>query len=179
MTRKGQFSAASPASISDQGGAVFIGVDPGLGITGYGVLEMNKGHINVIEAGTITSKRSLPLEKRLVELYDGLSEVFKEFSPRSVIIEDLYSHYKHPKTAIIMGHARGVVFLSAANLGIPVTSYGATRIKKSLTGNGRAAKIQMQRMVKIKLGLNKLPEPPDVADALAVALCHISQMKEA
>ena len=78
-----------------------------------------------------------------------------------------------------MGHARGAVFLSAAKLAIPVQSYGATRIKKSLTGNGRASKIQMQKMIKIKLGLPSIPEPPDVADALAVALCHISQLKEA
>lgn len=179
MTRKGQFSAALSDTVSNRGDAVFIGVDPGLGITGYGVIELKRGVARVIEAGTITSKRTLPLEKRLVELYDGLSEVFKEFSPQSVIIEDLYSHYKHPKTAIIMGHARGAVFLSAAKLAIPVQSYGATRIKKSLTGNGRASKIQMQKMIKIKLGLPGIPEPPDVADALAVALCHISQLKEA
>jgi len=178
MARKGQFSAASPKPISNKGGAVFIGVDPGLGITGYGVIEVKHGAAKVIEAGTITSKRTLPLEKRLVELYEGLSEVFKEFSPQSVIIEDLYSQYKYPKTAIIMGHARGVVFLSAAKLAIPVKSYGATRIKKSLTGNGRASKIQMQKMIKIKLRLPSIPEPPDIADALAVALCHISQMKE-
>lgn len=177
MTRKGQFSAASLDKVSDKSGAVFIGVDPGLSITGYGVLESKAGGVKVIEAGTITTKRTLPMEKRLAEIYEGLSEVFKEFAPQSVIIEDLYSHYKHPKTAIIMGHARGAVFLSAANLGIPVKSYGATRIKKSLTGNGRASKIQMQKMAKIKLGLSKLPEPPDVADALAVALCHISQLK--
>jgi crossover junction endodeoxyribonuclease RuvC len=178
MTRKGQFSAASPDMVSNRGGAVFVGVDPGLGITGYGVIEVKRGATRVIEAGTITSKRSLPMEKRLAEIYAGLTEVFKEFAPRSVIIEDLYSHYKHPKTAIIMGHARGAVFLGAANLGIPVQSYGATRIKKSLTGNGRASKIQMQKMIKIKLGLPGIPEPPDVADALAVALCHINQLKD-
>lgn len=178
MTRKGQFSTESLNTVSKRGGAVFIGVDPGLGITGYGVIEVNQGAARVIEAGTITSKRTLPFEKRLAELYNGLTEVFNEFSPQSVIIEDLYSHYKHPKTAIIMGHARGAVYLGAANLGIPVKSYGATRIKKSLTGNGRASKIQIQKMIKIKLGLSKLPEPADVADALAVALCHINQMKE-
>ncbi|NLI14649.1 MAG: crossover junction endodeoxyribonuclease RuvC, partial [candidate division Zixibacteria bacterium] len=141
-----------------------MGVDPGLGITGYGVLQMRNNRVSVIEAGTITSKRGLPLEKRLVELYDGIGEILKEFSPRAVVIEDLYSHYKHPKTAIIMGHARGAVFLCAAKQGIPVQSYGATQIKKSLTGNGRASKIQMQKMIKIKLGLSNLPEPPDVAD---------------
>jgi crossover junction endodeoxyribonuclease RuvC len=176
MSVKGRFIAARPGPVSGNGSAVFVGVDPGLEITGYGVLESSSGQIKVIEAGTIKTKRSMPMEKRLAEIYEGLSEVLKEFTPESVIIEDLYSHYKHPKTAIIMGHARGAVFLSAANLQIPVKSYGATRIKKSLTGNGRASKIQMQKMVKIKLGLEKLPEPPDVADALAAALCHISQM---
>jgi crossover junction endodeoxyribonuclease RuvC len=176
MTGKGQLATAPPGSVSVNGSAVFVGVDPGLGITGYGVLELVGDRINVIEAGTIKTKRRLPMEKRLAEIYEGLCEVLKEFKPESVVIEDLYSHYKHPKTAIIMGHARGAVFLSAANLKIPVKSYGATRVKKSLTGNGRASKIQMQKMVKIKLGLCKLPEPPDVADALAVALCHINQL---
>ncbi len=157
---------------------VFIGIDPGLGITGYGVLELVNGTVKVKEAGCIRTKQKLPLEKRLEEIYSGLNEVFKEFKPETVVIEDLYSHYRHPKTAIIMGHARGAIFLSAASSKIPVVSYGATMIKKSLTGNGRASKSQMQQMIKSRLGLKKLPEPPDVADALAAALCHINHIKE-
>lgn len=156
---------------------VYIGVDPGLGITGYGVLENVDGVINVLEAGCIRTDRKQTMENRIAEIYNGLNGVIKEFNPVEVIIEDLYSHYRHPKTAIIMGHARGAVYLSAANAGLPVKSYAATMIKKSLTGNGRASKTQMQHMIKAKLKLHRLPEPPDVADALAVALCHISHIQ--
>ena len=156
--------------------AVYLGIDPGLGTTGYGVLEYDGGKITLREAGCIRTKRNLPLEERLDEIFSGLNEVIGEFKPKEVIIEDLYSHYRHPKTAIIMGHARGAVFLSAANSRVPVKSYGATMIKKSLTGNGRASKIQVQQMIKNKLGLKQIPEPPDVADALAVVLCHISHL---
>ena len=87
-------------------------------------------------------------------------------------IEQLYSHYKHPRTAILMGHARGVICLAAAEADVAVVSYSATQIKKVLTGNGRAPKIQMQRAIQRELALAAVPEPPDVADALAVALCH-------
>jgi crossover junction endodeoxyribonuclease RuvC len=87
-------------------------------------------------------------------------------------LEELYSHYKRPRTSILMGHARGVICLAAAQAGISVASYSATRIKKTLTGNGRATKPQMQRAVARELGLASPPEPHDVADALATALCH-------
>lgn len=156
---------------------VYIGVDPGLGITGYGVLEHAENNIILKEAGFIRTNRKAPMEDRIAEIYHGLNDVISEFKPEIVLIEDLYSHYRHPRTAIIMGHARGAVYLSASNAGLPVKSYGATMVKKSLTGNGRASKIQVQRMVKSKLGLAGIPEPADVADALAVALCHISHLE--
>jgi len=156
--------------------AVYLGIDPGLGITGYGILEYGDGKATLREAGCIRTKRNLPMEERLDEIFSGLNDVIEEFKPKEVIIEDLYSHYRHPKTAIIMGHARGAVFLSAAAGRVPVKSYGATMIKKSLTGNGRASKIQIQHMIKNKLGLKQIPEPPDVADALAVAMCHINHL---
>ncbi len=155
---------------------LIIGIDPGLGTTGYGVLEVKNNSAIVREAGVIRSHRNNPLEARLAEIYDGLREVFREYKPAVVVIEDLYSHYRHPRTAIIMGHARGAVLLCAASLNIPVKSYGATQVKKALTGNGRASKIQMQKMTRIRLDLEKTPEPPDVADALAVALCHFNHL---
>jgi crossover junction endodeoxyribonuclease RuvC len=99
-------------------------------------------------------------------------EILKEFRPQAMAVEQLYAHYDHPRTAILMAHARGVVFLGAAQHGVPVVSYNATRIKKTITGNGRAPKDQVQRTVQRELGLPRLPEPPDVADALAAALCH-------
>ncbi len=171
MSSKGDKSSANDEK------SIFVGVDPGLGITGYGVLEWSDGNVEVKEAGCIRTKRNLPLEDRLEEIFSGLNDVFKEFKPESVIIEDLYSHYRHPKTAIIMGHARGAIYLSAAFSKIPVKSYGATMVKKSLTGNGRASKHQVQLTIKNRLGLKIIPEPSDVADALAVALCHINHLK--
>jgi crossover junction endodeoxyribonuclease RuvC len=152
---------------------VIVGIDPGLGVTGYGVLELSDGTVTLREAGYIRTNRRTTMAQRLEEIYSGLNSVIDEFKPESIIIEDLYSHYRHPRTAIIMGHARGAVYLSAAFSKVPVKSYGATMIKKSLTGNGRASKQQIQHMIKKALGLKKLPEPADVADALAVALCHI------
>jgi crossover junction endodeoxyribonuclease RuvC len=117
------------------------------------------------------------MAERLREISVALDEILAEFSPEVVAIEELYSHYSHPKTAIIMGHARGVVFLKAAEKGLPVFPYASTRVKKSLIGNGRATKGQVQLMIRSALGLSKTPDPPDAADALAVALCHCRAME--
>lgn len=153
-----------------------LGVDPGFGITGYGMVEVTTGKPRLIEAGEIRTKASLPLEKRLLELFKGLGDVADELKPDVLSVEDLYSHYSHPKTAVIMGHARGVIFLSAAEKGIPVFSYSATRIKKSITGNGRATKEQISRMVSGLLGIEEVLSRPDVTDALAAALCHVNSI---
>jgi crossover junction endodeoxyribonuclease RuvC len=149
-----------------------LGIDPGLNVTGYGILEGDPDHVRIIEAGVVRSNQRRPLEERLQEIADEIERIIAEFSPESIAVEELYSHYGHPKTAIIMGHARGIVFLKAAEAGLPVFTYASTRIKKSLTGNGRASKRQMQLMIMSALRLPTLPEPPDTADALAVALCH-------
>ena len=112
------------------------------------------------------------MEQRLADIFNEISAILTEFSPHSIAVEDLYTHYAQHRTAIIMGHARGVIFLSAARQGIPVTSLSATRIKKSVTGNGHATKEQVQRMVKERLKLCSIPKPADVSDALATAICH-------
>src|SRR5438876_8064306 len=109
---------------------------------------------------------------RLRDLYNGIVEVVEQFLPQVVVVEQLYAHYEHPRTAILMAHARGVIFLAAARQGIPVVSYNASRIKKTITGHGRASKEQVQYTMLRELRLAQLPEPPDVADALAAALCH-------
>lgn len=153
-----------------------LGVDPGLFITGYSVLEQNGDRLDIIEAGVIRTKKTDPTEVRLVEISRELGEVIKQLQPDAMAIEELYSHYDHPKTAIIMGHARGVIFLKAAEAHLPVYPYASTKVKNSLTGNGRASKQQMQLMIMSTLSLDQIPEPPDVADALAVALCHIRTM---
>lgn len=149
-----------------------LGIDPGLNITGYGVLECQGIEASIVEAGVIRTKKQDSMEVRLCELSTGLEDIISQFKPDVVAVEDLYSHYDHPKTAIIMGHARGIVFLKAAEAGIPVFPYASTRVKNSLTGNGRATKRQMQLMIVSTFGLKETPEPPDIADALAVALCH-------
>jgi crossover junction endodeoxyribonuclease RuvC len=152
-----------------------LGIDPGLQVTGYGVLEASSNGPRVCEAGVIRSEEKRTpsdMAKRVRGLYDGIVEVIDQFRPGVMVVEQLYAHYEHPRTAILMAHARGVLFLAAGQREIPVVSYNATRIKKTVTGNGRASKEQVQRTVQRELNLNKLPEPPDVADALATALCH-------
>ncbi len=153
-----------------------LGIDPGLNITGYGLLEIDGDQTVIVEAGVVRTKAKAPMETRLHEIAKELGAIIGQLSPDAIAVEDLYSHYGHPKTAIIMGHARGIVFLKAAEAGLPVFPYAATRVKKSLTGNGRAPKRQVQLMIASTLGLSEPPDPPDVADALAVALCHCRAM---
>lgn len=149
-----------------------LGVDPGLNITGYGVLEVTRGQIQLCEAGVVRGRTKGSLAHRLVEIRSGIADVIQSLKPDAMAIEQLYSHYKHPRTAILMGHARGVLCLSAAEAQVEVVPYSATQIKKVLTGNGHAPKSQMQLAIRRELALTEVPDPPDVADALAVALCH-------
>lgn len=137
------------------------------------MLESDSGSHRVIEAGVIRTNAREPMASRLGEIARELGEIIAQFQPEAVAVEELYSHYAHPRTAIIMGHARGVIFLKAGEAGIKVYPYSSTRIKKSLTGNGRANKHQMQLMIKSTLGLASTPEPADAADAMAAALCHL------
>lgn len=154
-----------------------LGIDPALSTTGYGVLRSQGGKITLIDAGVIRVPRDNDLARRLKELYDGVMEILAEHQPTCFAMEQLYSHYERPRTAILMGHARGVICLAAAMSGIEVSSYEPTKVKKILTGNGRAPKHQMQGAVQHQLQLPSAIEPPDVADALAIALCHIQALK--
>jgi crossover junction endodeoxyribonuclease RuvC len=160
-----------------------LGLDPGLQITGYGVLEVTPAGPRVCEAGVVRGaerERAKPdMAARLTNLYTGIVEVIEQYRPQAVAVEQLYAHYEHPRTAILMGHARGVLLLAAGQRGLPVTSYNATQVKKTITGHGRASKVQMQHAMLRELGLPMLPEPPDVADALAAALCHYYAVKMA
>ncbi|HLJ66739.1 MAG TPA: crossover junction endodeoxyribonuclease RuvC [Chloroflexota bacterium] len=155
-----------------------LGVDPGLVITGYGVLEQQGSRIRLLEAGTIDAGNAqIPLPERLRRLYDELSSIIAQHQPDSMALEQLYSHYAHPRTAILMGHARGVICLAAGTHDIPLFHYGATQVKSALTGNGRASKEQIQQMVRRTFGLVATPNPPDVADAVAIALCHLNHQR--
>ncbi len=147
-----------------------------MAMTGYAVLERQSNlAFRLVEGGIIKTRPGLPLEDRLRRIYLGLEETSKEFQPDVMAIEDLYSDYKNPKTALLMAHARGVCMLVAGRLGLKVYNYSATKIKQSVTGVGNATKNQVQRMVQATLGLESLPRPDHVADAIAVALCHISR----
>jgi crossover junction endodeoxyribonuclease RuvC len=148
-----------------------LGIDPGLNTTGYGVIDVSTGKVRLLEAGIVRS-RAKELALKVQEIYVGVREIMEMFSPDVMAMEELYTHYDRPTTAILMGHARGCICLAAAQSDIPVVSYAATKVKKLLTGSGRATKDQVQRAIKLELGLDQYPDPPDVADAIALALCH-------
>ncbi len=150
------------------------GLDPGLYRTGYGIVRADgSGGVKIVDAGVIETNKSAELPERLNQIYDELIGLFNEQKIDYVAVESLYSHYKHPRTAILMGHARGVILLSTQKYNIPLVDFSATQIKKSLTGNGRASKLQIQRAVISRLGLHKVNRdiPSDVTDALAIAIC--------
>jgi crossover junction endodeoxyribonuclease RuvC len=163
-----------------------LGIDPGLRITGYACLEpasrggagvgrvartAGVGVATLVEAGVVRLNAKLSIADRLAELDTDLRELLERLQPSVVAVEKLYAHYKHPTTAIVMGHARGVVLLNIRRAGLTLVELGATEVKKSLTGNGHAGKLQMQDGVRVQLGLAARPEPADVADAAAIALC--------
>ena len=151
-----------------------LGVDPGLIRTGYGLVEADgPDDIRLIEAGVVKTSVEDGISGRVVDIYTNLTDIIKEHKPGVLVLEKLYSHYKHPVTSILMGHARGVVCLACGINGVRLVSYPATRIKKSVTGNGRAGKHQVQSMVKSLLKLNTAPEPFDVSDALAMAISYV------
>lgn len=160
-----------PGSAGDAGIAWqrVVGFDPGLNITGYGVIDCREGIVRLVEAGTIRS-RGETLETRLATIHEGVRDVLQSLTPAVMAIEQVFVHAKFPRTAILMGHARGVICLAAAQAGLTVNNYPPTRVKSLLTGSGQAGKEQMQAAVQRELALAARPEPADVADALAVAL---------
>jgi len=161
-----------------------LGIDPGLRLTGYACVHAPDGArgaggvggfegYEIIEAGVFRLRASRSIAERLVELERDLCEAIERLRPDAVAVEKLFSHYKHPTTAAIMGHARGVVLLAISRAGLRLVELGATEVKKSLTGNGHAKKSQMQDAVQVRLGLAMRPEPADVADAIAIACCAL------
>ena len=145
-----------------------LGIDPGLHITGYAVVETIGRKPQLREAGVLRMSRKGELAERIAELHQQMSELIGEFKLDHIAVEQLYAHYRHPRTAILMGHARGVILLAAAQNGVPVSHLPNTLVKKTITGNGHAGKLQIQRAIASLCHLNKLPSPPDVADAIAI-----------
>jgi crossover junction endodeoxyribonuclease RuvC len=151
-----------------------LGVDPGLVVTGYGVLDQVGASIRLVEAGTIdagSARDSLPV--RLRRLHDEINALIRDHEPDVMALEQLFTHYEHPRTAVLMGHARGVICLAAGLHDIPLYHYPPAQVKSALTGNGRASKEQIQNLVRRTFGLIETPRPPDVADAVAIALTHL------
>ena len=150
----------------------YLGIDPGLNRTGYALLERSSRGPVLREGGLIRSTRGRSLAERVHEIASGLREVLEEFQPDELAIEQVFSLVRNPKSALLMAHARGAILSMAVEYGIPVVHYTPTQVKRLLTGSGKAGKEQIQRAIKTELGLNRLLEPHDVADAFAVALCH-------
>eukprot|EP00752_Nemacystus_decipiens_P014122 g12558.t1 len=151
-----------------------LGIDPGLRLTGFGVLEVRAGQLEpaLVEAGVIKLNSKTSVADRLAQLADDLTALIHEVKPDQLAVEEVYSHYAHPKTAIIMAHARGAILLCARQAELSIHELAATEVKKALTGNGHASKEQMQHAVQAQFRLPKPPSPPDVADAIAIATCH-------
>ena len=152
-----------------------LGIDPGLQVCGYAVVEAKLLDTKLVEAGVFRTDGKAELAERLNQIAEDIGQILQSHKPKMVAVEQLYAHYKHPRTAILMGHARGVILQKATESGADVKSFAATRIKKSLTGNGHASKSQMQRAIQTVLALPNVPEPADVADAIAIALCCASE----
>jgi len=149
-----------------------IGIDPGTGILGFGVVEIKNRTLKMITGGVITTPAHTPLEERLEEIFDGLTEIIAETRPSIMSIEKIF-FAQNVTTAISVSHARGVAMLTGQKAKLEIAEYTPMQIKQTLTGYGKADKKQMQEMVKLQLGLSKIPKPDDAADALATAITHI------
>ncbi|MFP6770603.1 MAG: crossover junction endodeoxyribonuclease RuvC [Planctomycetaceae bacterium] len=150
-----------------------VGIDPGLNRTGYAVMSIKAGQLVLHEAGVVRSTDGCSLAERVAEIGQGLDEVLTEFRPGVLAIEQVFSLVRNPKSALLMAHARGAILMTAVNHATKVVHYTPTQIKRLLTGSGRADKDQIGRVVQAELKLDAPPKPHDVADACAVAICHL------
>lgn len=153
-------------------GRRILGVDPGLRTTGYGVIERSGDGYRLIEGGVLQPRADQPIELRLHQLHEAMLDVVRTTRPDCMVIEELWTAYKNPMTAVLMGHARGVIALAAGANGIPVHHLAHALVKRVLAGSGAAPKAQVKGMVVQLLGLKKPPEPDDVSDALALAIAY-------
>jgi crossover junction endodeoxyribonuclease RuvC len=152
---------------------IVLGIDPGIGTTGYGVVtEDERGEAMLVAYGAIETTPGAPMSERLLVLHDEITRILREHRPESVAVEQLFFG-RNVTTAISVGQARGVVLLAAAQAGLPVAEYKPAEVKQALSGYGNADKRQMQEMVRLLLHLDHIPRPDDAADAVAVAVCHL------
>ncbi len=148
-----------------------LGIDPGIAIVGYGIIDDNCGKLTVNDFGIISTKKEFSTPERLKQVSDGINSLIEKFRPDAIAIEELFFN-NNAKTAITVAEARGVILLTCINNCKNIYEYTPLQIKQAITGYGRADKQQMQQMVKVLLNLKNIPKPDDAADALAVALCH-------
>lgn len=153
-----------------------IGIDPGTGILGFGVVEVLGNKLTMIDAGVIKTPAHTPLDERLEEIFDGLTEIIAETRPDIMSIEKLF-FARNVTTAMSVSHARGVAMLTGRKAKLPIAEYTPLQIKQTLTGYGKADKKQVQEMVRLQLGLKEVPKPDDAADALAAAITHASMVR--
>lgn len=149
-----------------------LGIDPGLRVSGYGIVTSSGDRCALVEAGIIAPQTDWPLARRLAALYEGMQTIVTAGKPDVVVVEELYTTYKNPATAVLMGHARGVIYLAAGQQSIEVYHLGHSLVKRALTGSGAARKDQVKKMVMRLLELSVEPQPDDVSDALALALAY-------
>ncbi len=150
---------------------LILGIDPGIAILGYGLVRYEANKFTVVDYGAITTNAGTQMSNRLMRLYEGLIEIIDKYKPDAFAVEELFFN-KNIKTALTVGHARGVAVLSGVKSGLPIYEYTPLQVKQAVVGYGRADKSQVQQMVKILLNLREIPKRDDVADALAVAICH-------
>jgi len=148
-----------------------FGIDPGSVRTGYGCVDTDGTRHRLVSAGALAMSSTAALPDRLLDIHRGLTRLLHEASPDCVVVENLF-HARNVRSALVLGHARGVAVLAAVEAGVPVVEYTPAEVKQAVVGYGRAEKGQLQQMVKLLLGLDTVPSPHDAADALAVAICH-------
>jgi len=151
---------------------VFLGIDPGTAITGYGFIREQDNSPQAVAYGVITTPAEWDLPRRLADLHVQLSRLISLHRPATAAVEQVFFS-RNVRTALAVGHARGVILMTLAQAGVPVAEYTPLEVKQSVTGYGRADKKQIQEMVRILIGLPETPKPDDIADALAVAICHL------
>ena len=153
-----------------------LGIDPGTAITGYAIVEETAGRLQAITLGVITTPAKTPLPSRLQTIYSELKEIVAEYQPEASAVEELFFS-RNVRTAMSVGHARGVTLLALADSGLSIAEYTPMQIKQAVTGYGNADKHQVQEMVRMLLLLPEIPKPDDAADAAAVAICYIHRAK--
>ncbi len=156
-----------------------LGVDPGTLTSGFGIVSEEDHKLFHVVSGGISPSAKSPFPKRLKKIYEELEKIIDKYRPNVVVVEDLFVS-KNIRSALKLGHSRGVAILAAMNAGLPVFEYSPSEVKQAVVGNGKAEKKQVQLMVKSLLDLQKVPHPADAADALAAAICHIhsSRLRE-